>query len=181
METLQSIRDSGERASSCLLVALIQYAEFVAQQNTQDAVETLSRIDTCITKIAQLIARGDLDLDTKMLKYYLFRVSAFSTRLKEALESRQSGGLAFALAEISLYLSIIHLDGRGIEAPNFTHEEVTIMSQSVHFILSRVYPSLIGLSSPADMEFLRANFWDDGRDLDILHELLDKLQVVVKT
>lgn len=115
MDVLQLIRDCGERASSCLLVALIQFAEFEAEINTQETEGTLLRIETCITKIAKLIALGDLDLDTNILGVRLFRVSRFSLRLKEALQSRQSGGLAFALTEISLYFSIAYVDGNKIE------------------------------------------------------------------
>jgi len=180
MEILPMIRDCGERASSCLLVALIQYAEFEASKSTQETDTTLLRIETCITKIAKLIALGDLDLDTNILGVRLFRVSRFSLKLKEALQSRQSGGLAFALAEISLYFSMIYIDGRDIEAPDFTCDDVEVMSQSIHFILSRVCPELVGFDTPADMEFMRANCWDDGRDLDILHELLGKLQSISK-
>jgi hypothetical protein len=178
MGILQNIRDCGERASNCLLVALIQYAENEIRKNTPETINTVLQVESCITKLAKLTALGEFDLDINILKYYLLRVSHFSVGLNEALQSHQSGGLAFALAEIGQYFYLAHIDGRNIGMPDFTINEVAVMSQAIHFILSRVYPSLIGLSSPADMEFLRANFWDDGRDLDILHELLGKLQAL---
>ncbi|POZ49550.1 hypothetical protein [Methylovulum psychrotolerans] len=168
--------DWEDRAANCLLVALIHYAEDEIRKNTPEATDTLCCIEACIIKFAKLIALGKLDLDIDFLKYYLLRVSPFSSGLKEALGSTQSGGLAFALAEISHYLfSINYYKNTIIGFPDFTDKDLSIMSEAARFVIARVQPDLLNIDKSADMEWIKNNYWDDVRDLLILHNTLNKL------
>ncbi|WP_019867112.1 hypothetical protein [Methylovulum miyakonense] len=179
MDYQKIIQGWDDRATCCVLVSLIQYAEDEIGKSTAEATDTILRIESCITKIAELIALGKLDLEVGFLKYYLLRVSPFSVRFNEALQSRQSGGLAFALAEISHYLFMAnYCDAVTITPPDFTAENIETLSQAARFVLSRVYPACINLDKPEDMEWCRNNYWDDVRDILILNETLNKLTEV---
>jgi hypothetical protein len=176
MDYQKVIQDWDDRAESCVLVALIQYAEDEIKKNTPEATATIFRIETCITKLAKLIALGKLKLNVNFLKFYLLRVSPFSVGLNEALQSHQSGGLAFALAKISHYLFLMnYCDAITVAGPDFTTEDIETLSQAARFVISRAHPALINLDIPPDMEWSRNNYWDDLRDLLILHETFNRL------
>ena len=163
-------------AEGCLLVSLIQYAEDEIGKNTPEATDTILRIESCITKLAMLIALGKLDLNIDFLKYHLLRVSPFSVGLNEALQSHQSGGLAFALAEISHYLfKLNYYEDNTINPPDFTVEDIETLSQAARFVLSRVHPAIINLDILPDMEWSDNNYWNDVRTLLVLHDTLNKL------
>jgi hypothetical protein len=179
MDYQKVIQDWESRDESCVLVALIQYAEDEIKKNTPEATATILRIETCITKLAQLIALGKLDLNIDFLKYYLLRVSHFSVGFNEALQSHQSGGLAFALAEISHYLFKLNYYKDNTVTPlDFTVEDIETLSQAARFVLSRVDPALINLDISPDIEWCRDNYWDDVRDILILNETLNRLTEV---
>lgn len=175
MDYVQVIKGWDDRAESCLLVALIQFAEHEIGKSAPQETDTLLQIESCITKFAKLIALEKLVLEIDFLKHYLLRVSHFSVGLSEALRSHKSGGLAFALAEISNYLIKIRCHGDNIVPPDFTIEDVQIMLQAARFVISRACPDLINSDKPADMKWIKNNFWDDLRDLFILHDTLIKL------
>jgi hypothetical protein len=162
-----------------MLVALILYAEDEIGKHTPEATDNIHRIELCITKMAKLIALGKLDVEVGFLKYYLLRVSPFSTKLNEALQSRQSGGLAFTLAEISHYLLLVsYCEAITIIPPDFTTEDIETLSQAARFVLSRVQPDFVNLDIPANLEWCRDNYWDDVRDILILNETLNRLTEV---
>lgn len=176
MDYQKMIQNWEEDAENYLLISLIQYAEDEIKKNTPEATDTILRIESCITKIAKLIALGKLGLEVGFLKYYLLRVSPFSSRLNEALQSHQSGGLAFALAEICYYLlEHNYYKDKAIDLPDFTAEDIETLSQAARFVISRAYPELINIDKPTDLEWCRNNYWDDLRDLLTLNDTLNKL------
>lgn len=173
------IQDWEDGAEDCLLVSLILYAEDEIKKNTPEATATIFLIETCITKLAKLIALGKLELNINFLKYHLLRVSPFSVGLNEALQSHQSGGLAFALAEISHYLFLVsYCDAITVTSPDFTNEDIETLSQAARFVISRFHPPLLNLDIPTDMKWCADNYWDDLRYLFILYETLNRLTEV---
>lgn len=81
MDYQKMIQDWEAGAEDCVLVALILYAEDQIVKNTPAAIDIIRRIESCITKIAKLIALGKLELNINFLKYHLLRVSHFSAGL----------------------------------------------------------------------------------------------------
>jgi hypothetical protein len=175
MKYLQMIQGWGERAPNCLLVSLVQYAEHEICKNIPETEDILIDIELCITKLAKLIALGELYFDVDLLKHYLLRVSHFSVGLNQALLSHQSGGLAFVLGEISHYLFVINFCKDTIPPPDLTTKDIELLSQAAHFVLSHACPELVNTNTPADMEWIKKNFWDDARDLLILRDVFHEL------